>query len=123
MEVKYKYLTYEKYKGLGGSIPLMSFERLEYKAEKYIDSLSNGRFKNESKFPKELEMCVYDLVEMLYKADYSSGIASESDGNYSITYKSETSKETEDNVNKTIKMWLLDTEINGVPALYCGADE
>ena len=118
-----KYLTYEKYKGLGGNIPLMSFERVEYKAEKYIDTMTAGRFNALESYPKELEMCVYDLIENFYKEEVVSNIASESDGNYSVTYRTESKEDSKNSTKDIVKMWLTDTKVNGVPVLYCGADE
>lgn len=117
-----KYLTYDKYEELGGTVPSKSFDILEYKAEKQIDALSFGRFKNLEEYPQELEMCVYELVNMFYQENNAGNIASETDGNYSVTYKSESKQETSNNVRNTIQMWLLDTKVDGVPALYSGVD-
>ena len=122
MESMNKYLTYTEYRKLGGDIPEMSFKRLEYRAEKKIDEQTFGRFLKIKSYPQELKMCVYELINEYKKEFDSSNIASESDGDYSITYANTSKKEIESNVAGTIKFWLSNITIDGVPVLYCGVD-
>lgn len=122
MESMNKYLTYTEYRNLGGDIPEMSFKRLEYRAEKKIDEQTFGRFLKIKSYPQELKMCVYELINEYKKEFDSSNIASESDGDYSITYANTSKKEIESNIAGTIKFWLSNITIDGVPVLYCGVD-
>lgn len=122
MESMNKYLTYTEYRILGGDIPEMSFKRLEYRAEKKIDEQTFGRFLKIKSYPQELKMCVYELINEYKKEFDSSNIASESDGDYSITYANTSKKEIESNIAGTIKFWLSNITIDGVPVLYCGVD-
>ena len=50
MEFEGQYLTYEDYKGLGGTLDLMPFNLLEFEARKKIDINTKNRLKNRPKF-------------------------------------------------------------------------
>ena len=123
MELEINYLTYNEYKHLGGDIPEMSFNIFEYKAEKKIDEYTFGRLKKTFSYPDELKMCVFELISEFNKEKNIGNIVSETDGNYSVSYSSYSKEEAENNIAKTIKFWLSNTEIDGVPALYCGVDQ
>ena len=43
MDFQNRYLTYEEYKELGGNLPQMPFNLLEYQAEKKIDMQTKGQ--------------------------------------------------------------------------------
>ena len=115
-----QYLTFEEYQGLGGNLLEMPFNVVEYKAEKEIDSKSSNRFRKLQEYPQELKMCVYELISIIDSED-SSIVASETVGSYSVTNKSVK------DINKAkydiIKQYLSQVKIDGVFALYCGADE
>ena len=123
MEFKNNYLTYEEYVTYEEDIPEMSFKRLEYKAEKEIDKKTFGRFKIINKFPTELKMCILDMIDVYDKQNKSGNIKSESDGDYSVTYETTNSNESNKNIDELIKTWLSEVKVNGIPVLYCGADE
>lgn len=122
MELEKRYLTYNEYRQIGGDIPEMSFNMFEYKAEKKIDEYTFGRFRKLNEFPKELKMCVYELISEYNKEKDVGNITSESDGEYSVSYSGYSKEEMESNITGTIKTWLSNTKVNGVPALYCGVD-
>ena len=122
MESDKKYLTYNEYRTVGGDIPEMSFNIFEYKAEKKIDECTFRRFRKISEYPKELRMCVLELISEYNKEKNVGNIVSESDGDYSVSYSSYSKDDMESNITGTIKTWLSNTKVNGVPVLYCGAD-
>jgi major membrane immunogen (membrane-anchored lipoprotein) len=123
MEFKNNYLTYGEYVTYEGDIPEMSFKRLEYKAEKEIDKKTFGRFKKINQYPTELKMCILDMIDIYDKQNKSGNIKSESDGDYSVTYETANSNESNKNIDELIKTWLSEVKVNGIPVLYCGADE
>lgn len=111
-----KYLTYNEYKGLGGSLEETPFNILEYRARKTIDLYCFNRIKTTQNLPEEVKMCVFDLIEVL--DNDSKNIASESVGSYSVSYKG--SKEETDLIVDTIKKYLTNVKVSGVYLLYKG---
>ncbi len=122
MNFENQYLTYDEYKELGGKLIEKSFNLLEYRAEKNIDEMTSNRFKQLSKeeYPQELKLCVYELIDILHSENNAS-LTSESVGNYSVAYQS--SKESKKTKKNIISQYLSEVKVNGVYALYCGADE
>lgn len=113
------YLEYNEYTKLGGKISKESFNLLEYKAEKKIDELTFNRLRKIEDYPDELKLCVFELIDMISKED-NSNILSESIGSYNVTKLSK--KDIEKNKELIIKQCLSQTKIDGVYALYRGAD-
>ena len=62
MEFENQYLEYYEYKKLGGNLSEMSFNLLEYRAEKQIDEMTSGRFRKLSEYPIELKLCINELI-------------------------------------------------------------
>ena len=125
MNFENQYLNYDEYLELGGEIQYSPFNLLEYKAEKEIDKLTFNRFHSLEEKPMELKMCVYELIETISKYDNSdSDVVSEAVGNYNITRESKEnrdknkSREIYDIINRN----LSQVKVNGVYALYRGAD-
>ena len=56
MEFENQYLEYYEYKELGGNLSEMSFNLLEYRAEKQVDEMTSGRFRKLSEYPIELKL-------------------------------------------------------------------
>lgn len=123
MDFQNRYLTYEEYKELGGNLPQMPFNLLEYQAEKKIDMQTFKRFRNITNYPLELKMCINTLITELKKYNESGNKSSETVGNYSVTYDKPLTNEKKQALEEIIKEYLLTTKINGIFVLYCGADE
>lgn len=92
MEFSGQYLTYEEYKGLGGTLSEMPFNILEFETRKRIDNRTQNRIYNMSEKPQEVKLCVNAMINTLeqYVIDNSKGInknvASESIDGYSVSY-------------------------------------
>lgn len=121
MTFENQYLTHEEYKELGGKVLEKPFNSLEYRTEKKIDEMTSNRFRklSKEKYPKELKMCVYELIDILH-SEGNSSVVSESIGNYSKT------KQSKENIDKTkediIIQYLSEVKIDGINVLYRGAD-
>ena len=63
------------------------------------------------------------MIDIYDKQNKSGNIKSESDGDYSVTYETANSNESNKNIDELIKTWLSEVKVNGIPVLYCGADE
>lgn len=123
MDFQNRYLTYEEYKELGGNLPQMPFNLLEYQAEKKIDMQTSNRFRNVTNYPLELKMCINTLITELKKYNENGNKSSETIGSYSVTYDKPLTNEKKRALEEIIKEYLLTTKINDIFVLYCGADE
>lgn len=119
MKFENQYLTFDEFVGLGGNMEIMPFNLLEYEIEKKIDELTFNRFRKTTVYPKELKLCIYNLINDS-NADDNSNIVSETIGNYSIQKRSK--EEIEKNRKKIIKQYLSKVKVDGVFVLYPGAD-
>lgn len=119
MKFENQYLTFDEFVGLGGNMEIMPFNLLEYEIEKKIDELTFDRFRKTTVYPKELKLCIYNLINDS-NADDNSNIVSETIGNYSIQKRSK--EEIEKNRKKIIKQYLSKVKVDGVFVLYPGAD-
>ena len=88
MEFEGQYLTYEDYKGLGGTLDLIPFNLLEFEARKKIDINTKNRLKSEKTIPNEVKLCIYKLINTIetYVNEKNRNIQSESVGEYSVNY-------------------------------------
>ena len=121
MNKKNQYLTYEEYKSLGGEKDIMSFNKLEYKARKYIDNKTFGRLKKLEEQKEETRMCIYELISELSNTYEQNDITSEKVGDYSVTYENVSENDQEINNNKIIDTYLSECYLeDGTPYLYCG---
>lgn len=130
MEFKGQYLSYDEYKALGGTLTEVPFNLLEYDVRKKIDEKTFGRLVNLKDIPSEVKMCVFKMVgvEERYKPLESQNMAvkSEEIDGYSISYgKLEKAdiEAKEQELENIIKSYLANLLIDGVPALYIGADK
>lgn len=85
-----KYLTYTEYQGLGGTLDETPFNLLEFEARREIDLRTKNRLVGKANIPNEVKVCVYNLINTisLYVSDKNRSIASETVGNYSVSYGS-----------------------------------
>lgn len=119
-----QYLTYEEYKeDLKGELSEMSFNLLEYRAEKEIDEQTSDRFKKLKEYPIELKLCINELITEIKKYNEVSNKASETVGSYSVSYDKPVTQEKKKSLSAIIKTYLSEVKVNGVFVLYYGADE
>lgn len=128
MEFKGQYLTYEDYKGLGGTLDLTPFNLLEFEARRKIDLRTDNRLVNLeiNDIPSEVKLCIYKMIDDVLKAydeQVNRGKSSESVGSYSVTYNNdmkEIIKSKDAELNDLIVSELYGVEVNGEHILYCG---
>ena len=132
MEFKGQYLEYDEYRELGGTLEQTPFNLLEFEARQNIDKYTFGRLKELETQSQETKLCVYKLMEVINSYSPSSGsqnkaVASENTDGYSISYATPskeftTAKNSE--IEGIVREYLVDCKLdNGVPYMYCGADE
>ena len=128
MEFKGQYLTYEDYKGLGGTLDLTPFNLLEFEARRKIDLRTQNRLVNleNEDIPDEVKLCEYKMIDSVLKAydeQVNRGKSSESVGSYSVTYNNdmkEIIKNKDAELNDLILSELYGVVVNGEHILFCG---
>ena len=133
MEFEGQYLTYEEYKGLGGTLDLMPFNLLEFESRRKIDLRTYNRLKNvnSNEIPQEVKMCEFNLINSIN--GYNKSIASASASNvasvntdgYSESYITpaqieEIVKSRSSEINDIIREALGGVIFNGEHLLFCG---
>lgn len=128
MEYSGQYLTYEEYKGLGGSLDLMPFNLLELEARKQVDKHTFGRLINLETQKQEVKICIFRLITLLnsYNTDLerNKAVSSENIDGYSVSYGA-VSNEAINGKESEIKSLIQDLLNNcyledGTPYLYRG---
>ena len=126
MDFKGQYLTYQEYKGLGGTLDLTPFNVLEFEARRRIDELTYNRLVGGKNIPDEVKMCEFAIINKVLKAydeEIGRGKTSESVGSYSVSYNSDIKKLIEDKrteIQDLISTDLFGVVYNGEHILYGG---
>lgn len=126
MDFKGQYLTYQEYKGLGGTLDLTPFNVLEFEARRRIDELTYNRLVGGENIPDEVKMCEFAIINKVLKAydeEIGRGKTSESVGSYSVSYNSDIKKLVEDKkieIQDIISTDLFGVVYNGEHILYGG---
>ena len=132
MDFSGEYLTYEEYKGLGGTLSKMPFNILEFEARKRIDNRTQNRIKYMANKPNEVKLCVNAMINTLvqYVVDSSKGInknvASESIDGYSVSFITglqvqEAIKSKKSELEDIMQTYLGDIRTSdNIPVLYLG---
>lgn len=132
MEFSGQYLTYDEYKGLGGTLSEMPFNILEFETRKRIDNRTQNRINNMKDKPQEVKLCVNAMINTLgqYVIDSSKGInknvASESIDGYSVSFITgsqiqEAIKSKKSELEDIMQTYLGDVRTrDNVPVLYLG---
>lgn len=130
MENSEKYLTYQDYRSMGGTLDLMPFNLLEFEAERKIDERTQNRLKNAEEIPEEVKMCMFRLIDLMSTYDEqlsnaTKGIASENIDGYSVSYitgsqVNEIIKNKINEINDIISTYLFGVIVNGEHVLYLG---
>lgn len=126
MDFKGQYLTYQEYKGLGGTLDLTPFNVLEFEARRRIDELTYNRLVGGENIPDEVKICEFTIINKVlnaYDEEISRGKSSESVGSYSVSYNSDIKKLIEDKkieIQDLISTDLFGVVYNGEHVLYGG---
>ena len=129
MEFSGQYLTYDEYEALGGTLPEMPFNLLEFQARNVVDKYTFGRLKSLDSQNQEVKLCVNKLIGTLNQYNTleasNKGIASENIDGYSISYATPSTSITEakeEEIKGIVKEYLVDCKLeDGTPYMYCGA--
>jgi len=110
MEAYTSYLTYDDYKELGGELPLDAFNKLERKAQRWLDSFTFNRIQKLTTIPNEVREL---LTEYIHKLDTISNqrengdlVTQYSNGVEQLTYKVLTEEETKKELYDLAVDWL-----------------
>ena len=132
MEFSGQYLTYEEYRGLGGTLILMPFNILEFGARSQIDLRTQNRLANVDEIPEEVKLCVFHLIDkinsyaqMNVNATANGTVTSESIDGYSVSYVnatqvSEIIKSKDSELEDIMLSDLFGVIVNGVAIIYSG---
>jgi hypothetical protein len=124
------YLTYAEYTEMGGSMDESLYNRLEFRAEKIIDSYTYNRVKVDNPVRDEIKRLTFEIVgelsaEMSEISGTNATKSSEKVGDYSVSYAVPSGVESAElrtqRTTALISEYLggLDTA-DGTPLLYAG---
>lgn len=136
MEFKGQYLTYQDYKGLGGTLDITPFNLLEFEARRIIDLRTQNRLKNVNSddIPQEVKLCEYSLINSInsYASSMNNvaskgNVASENTDGYSVSYIttnqiSEIVKSKNEELNDIVRTYLLGVIFKEQHLMYLGVD-
>lgn len=122
MRFQNQYLNYNEYFNLGGKLKDAPFNLLEFEARKIIDKYTSGRLKNFEEQVQEVKLCMYSLINEIYKDNSSDdNKTSESIGSYSVNYAVLNSSDKKKKYKFIVEDYLIDCRLeNGTPYLYLG---
>ena len=134
MEFEGQYLTYQEYKGLGGTLDLMPFNLLEFEARRQIDIRTQSRLKDSENVPQEAKLCDNNLINSIMKyaenklKTESNDIKSENTDGYSVSKITpdmikDIVESHQSDINDIIRAYLLGVVYNGEHLMYCGVDK
>lgn len=132
MEFSGQYLTYDEYRGLGGTLDLTPFNLLEFQTRKEIELRTKGRLSNldVTEIPEEVKLCEYHLMSLVQRyaetmQQSNNGVASENIDGYSVSYLSPTNiqeiiKSKQKEFDDIMLSELYNVIVNNEAIIYCG---
>ena len=129
MDFSGKYLTYDEYLELGGTLAEMSFYLLEYEVSRKIDVRTFGRLVDLEEIPLEVKMCEFNMINRLQSyaeaLENARNVASVNTDGYSESYitsdkASDIAKSKDKELDGIIRDYLLNVIVNGEHLLYVG---
>ena len=89
MDMSPRYLTYEEYQEVGGTLDETEFNYYGYEAESYIDWYTFNRLHNMTEIPDAVKRCEVFLIRLIQERLAALGISSvNGDGDVDNTLKS-----------------------------------
>lgn len=117
-----RFLTYEEYKTMGGTLEEAAFLRYSFQGQMEIDHSTFGRVQGMAVIPEAVKFLLFQLILLNQKADVSGeGLSSESVGGWSKSYKDIGAEDY-----TTERLRLIESYLSGVvddagtPLLYRG---
>ena len=99
-------IFYNEIYGGEGIIPASLFSLLEKRAEAILIHITDGKIKGQENL-ESVRFCICELAEFLYKQDNISGIKSENNDGYSVSYQD---RDIKKEALKIIEMYLSETD-------------
>lgn len=126
-----KYLTYDEYVAMGGTLDASKFAANAVEAQAHIDRHTFRRVRNMTVVPDSVKTCMFALVDVLQSASTTrtgAAVASESNDGVSISYVTSSPTESDERLTaqteKTIRLWLSgEVDDDGTPLLWRGVDD
>lgn len=126
-----KYLTYDEYITLGGSLNASDFALHAAEAQAYVDRYTFRRLRKETVIPESVKHCMFALVDVLceiHKAQSGGVVSSESNDGVSVSYAVLSPEKSDERLNtivpQTLYLWLSgETDSNGTPLLWRGVKD
>lgn len=121
-----RYLTYEDYLNIGGTLEKTAFERVIDRVCGVVDYYTQNRLQANFKALEKMQYCVRDLCECLDASKTVKGklaSKSQSAGGVSETesYVARTANEINAEMRDIVFDYLaMETDVNGTPLLYRG---
>ena len=119
-----KYLTYEAYKAMGGTLEETAFFRFVFGAEQAVRRATFGRVDRMQEVPEAVKRLVFELANRAWqKEEGTARLSSETVGSWSRSYQVQTEEGNKAEADTLIRNYLAaETDDNGVPLLYLGVD-
>lgn len=122
MDMSPRYLTYEEYTDVGGTLDETEFNYYAYEAESYIDWYTFNRLHNTTEIPEAVKRCEVYLIEFIQKrlavlgisggeSDSSSpnsimSLMSQSNDGVSVSYGNMSAKDANASLYKEIEQTI-----------------
>lgn len=123
-----RYLSYDEYVDLGGTLGAVEFGALEADAEGYIDRYTHGRLKAEEHIPASVKPCAKKIICLLESQKGKEGqsiISTESNDGVSVSYNTLDPERAETLLQNKIKsavyLYLAyERDSTGTPLIFGG---
>lgn len=97
---------YNESYGGEGKIPASLFSLWEKRAEAVLMNVTSGKIKGQE-ILECVKFCICEIAEFLYKQENMSGIKSENNDGYSVSYQE---RDTKKEILKIAEMYLSETD-------------
>lgn len=122
MDMSPRYLTYEEYADVGGTLDETEFNYYAYEAESYIDWYTFNRLHNNTEIPEAVKRCEVYLIKLIQDRLTALGISvgdnggssnavtgsimSQSNDGVSVSYSNLSARDADTTLNKEIKQTI-----------------
>lgn len=125
-----KYLTYDEYIAMGGTLAASAFAARAAEAQAYIDRYTFRRLTTAAEVPESVKHCMLALVDVLDRASTAQAdavVSSTSNDGVSVSYAvlspDQMDERYQTKICETVQLWLMgETDGDGTPLLWRGVD-